>query len=344
MNISTLLECSNMTPFKSRGRNGFLCFYCPNVFDDSSKLREHTLEHDKEEIHKILKTYVTESLIVNVEVSDLSCTVCRQEMPNVAELKTHLTRVHKKRLYPEFTDRVIPFKLSNESPYICQVCGCSFETFGAIERHMNTHFRNYICKECGTGFVTKARLKVHYTNTHIGGTFPCEVCGKTFATQLKHKNHVGSVHRMLKRFKCNKCPERFTEYVYRQRHLVEVHGVPRIDYKCNVCDKSFSRRYNLSTHMKRDHMEERDFQCEMCSYKCFSGKQLSMHMVKHNGERIFECAVCKKSYARKKTLSEHMKIHNNDRRFSCDVCGQAFVQKCSLKGHMKAHHPEYGLS
>ncbi|KAG6459157.1 zinc finger protein 287-like [Manduca sexta] len=344
INAATLIELSNMTPFKSRGRNGFLCFYCPNVFDKGSKLREHTLEHDKTETRKILKTYVTESLIVNADITNLKCTICDEALPSLGELRTHLIKHHKKEIYTEFTDRTIPFKLSDNNQFECQICACSFVTFGGIERHMNVHFRNYICKDCGTGFVTKARLKVHYYNSHVGGAFPCEMCGKTFGTQLKHKNHVDSVHKMVKRFKCNKCPERFTEYVYRQRHLVEVHGVPRISYKCNVCEKSFSRRYNLSTHMKRDHLEERDFQCDLCTYTCFSSKQLSMHMVKHNGDRIFECSVCKKSYARKKTLSEHMKIHNNDRRFSCAVCGQAFVQKCSLKGHMKTHHIEYSLS
>lgn len=342
-NASTLLEYSNITPFKSRSRNGFPCFYCRNLFENLDKLREHTSEHRKSDLRKVLSTYGAECLVVYADVTDLCCTICNSSIPNLNELKSHLTKVHRKKMFLEFNDRVIPFKLSMDNVYECQMCGFNFETFGSIERHMNVHFRNYVCKDCGTGFVTKYRLKVHSKSMHVGGNFPCDICKKVFTTQQKQKNHVDTVHKMVKRFKCTKCPERFSEYFRRQKHMVEEHGVAPLQYKCNVCDKSFDRRYTLSRHMKRDHLEERDFQCHLCSYKCFTNNELRVHMIKHNGERIYECSVCKKSYARKKTLKEHMRIHNNDRRFACAVCGQAFVQKCSLKGHLKTHHHEYSL-
>ncbi|XP_047039547.1 gastrula zinc finger protein XlCGF26.1-like [Helicoverpa zea] len=343
VNVGTILECSNATPFKSKSRTGFPCFYCRNIFENIEKLREHTNAHKKTEIKNVLKNYGAECLVVYVDITDLACTLCDKKIQNLNELKSHLTNVHKKAMYLEFTDRVIPFKLSQSGVHECQICGFNFETFGSIERHMNVHFRNYVCKECGSGFVTKYRLKVHTKSMHIGGNFPCEVCGKIFTTRQKHKNHVNTVHKLMKRFKCTKCPERFAEYFRRQKHLAQVHGVAPLRYKCNVCDRSFDRRYTLSRHMKRDHLEERDFQCEMCSYKCFTNNELRVHMVKHNGERIYECSVCKKSYARKKTLKEHLRIHNNDRRFACAVCGQAFVQKCSLKGHLKTHHLEFSI-
>ncbi|XP_059056425.1 zinc finger protein 431-like [Achroia grisella] len=342
-NASAILECSNMIPFRSKSRAGFPCFYCRNIFENLDKLKEHTREHKKNEIKKILSTYGAECLVVYADISDLKCSLCDGKQSNLNELKTHLIRVHKKKMYPEYNNRVIPFKLSQDNVYECQICGFNFETFGSIERHMNVHFRNYVCQDCGTGFVTKYRLKVHCKSMHVGGNFPCEICKKVFTTHQKQKNHVDAVHKMVKRFKCTRCPERFSEYFKRQKHMVEVHGVAPLQYKCNVCDKSFDRRYTLSRHMKRDHLEERDFQCQLCAYKCFTNNELRVHMVKHNGERIFECSVCKKSYARKKTLKEHMRIHNNDRRFACGVCGQAFVQKCSLKGHLKTHHHEYSL-
>ncbi|CAG4958685.1 unnamed protein product [Colias eurytheme] len=346
LNTSMILENSNVTPFKSRSRSGFPCFYCRSIYDDLLTLREHQQKsHSKCEIKKALSAYGAECLVVYVDITDLKCTICDLKIPNLNELKTHLIRTHKKKMHTEFTDRVIPFKLYQESDnkYECQLCGFTFETFGSIERHMNVHYRNYVCKECGTGFVTKYRLKVHTKSMHVGGNYPCEICKKVFTTQQKHKNHVDTVHKMVKRFKCPHCSERFSEYFRRQKHLVEVHDGPPLQYKCNVCDKSFDRRYTLSRHLKRDHLEERDYQCQMCAYKCFTKNELRVHMVKHNGERIFECSVCHKSYARKKTLREHMRIHNNDRRFACAVCGQAFVQKCSLKGHIKTHHVEYNL-
>ncbi|XP_069363852.1 zinc finger protein 25-like [Maniola hyperantus] len=343
-NSSLMLEHSNVTPFKSKNKSGFPCFYCRNIFENLEKLQEHQQKtHKRSEIKKILATFGAESLIVYVDVTDLKCTICDKSIQNINELKSHLIKIHDKKFHTEYPDRVIPFKLSNNNVFECQVCGFNFETFGSIERHMNVHYRNCVCSQCGTGFVTKYRLKVHIKSMHVGGNFPCDICKKVYTTQQKHKNHVDTVHKMVKRFKCPKCSERFTEYFRRQKHLVEIHGVAPLRYRCNVCDKAFERRYTLSRHMKRDHLEERDFQCQLCAYKCFTNVELRVHMVKHNGERIFECSVCKKSYARKKTLKEHMRIHNNDRRFACAVCGQAFVQKCSLKGHVKTHHAEYAL-
>ncbi|XP_041968146.1 zinc finger protein 287-like isoform X2 [Aricia agestis] len=343
-NASVILENASLVPFKSKNRLGFPCFYCRKIFEGLDKLREHQEKnHKRQEIRSILGTYGAECLVVYVDTTDLKCLICEKFLPNLNELKSHLVKIHKKKFYSELTDRIIPFKLTQTNIYECQVCGFNFETFGSIERHMNIHYRNYVCNLCGTGFITKYRLKVHNKSMHTGGNYPCEICKKVYTTHQKHKNHVDTVHRMIKRFKCPKCSERFSEYFRRQKHLVEVHGLAPLKYRCNVCDKTFDRRYTLSRHMKRDHLDERDFECQICSYKCFTKNELRVHMVKHNGERIFECSVCKKSYARKKTLREHMRIHNNDRRFACAVCGQAFVQKCSLKGHIKTHHIEYSL-
>ncbi|CAH2108950.1 unnamed protein product [Euphydryas editha] len=336
-NTMIILENSNVTPFKPKHQAGFPCFYCRMMFDDVIIMREHQQKHTKIELKRVLWSYGAENFVVYVDTTDLKCTICDKNVQNLNELKLHLVKDHKKKMQ-DYPDRVVPFKLSS-SIFECQVCKSNFETFGSIERHMNVHFRNYVCKECGTGYVTKCRLKVH-SKQHIGGSFQCETCKKVYTTPTKLKNHIDVVHKMIKRFKCAKCDERFTEYFRRQKHMVEVHGVAPLEYKCNICKKTFDRKYVMSMHMKRDHLEDKDYQCEMCSYRCFTKKQLKLHMIKHNGERIFECTICKKSYARKKTLREHMRIHNKDRRYACKACGQAFVQNCSLKRHVKTHHPE----
>lgn len=340
-NAGTLLRCSSITPFKSKHRCGYPCFYCRAVYEHFDELREHTRVHKTDEIARVLKQSGAESLVVYADITDLKCKLCGQDIPSINELKSHLVKKHDKKIIPDITDRVIPFKIKGHS-YICQICSCKFVTFGSVERHMNGHYRNYVCKECGSGYITKYRLKVHHKSMHVDGNYPCE-CGKTFTTHQKLKNHVNTVHKMMKRFKCTKCPERFAEYFRRQKHLVEAHGLAPLKYTCNVCERTFDRRYTLSRHLKRDHLEERENVCDVCSYRCYTKNELKVHMVKHTGQKIFECTVCKKSYARKKTLREHMRIHNNDRRFVCPACGQAFVQKCSLKGHMKTHHFEYSL-
>ncbi|CAH2108954.1 unnamed protein product [Euphydryas editha] len=341
-NLSIILEHSNLTAFKTRRRSGFPCFYCRRIYENFDVLRDHQYKDKcKSNMKKILYKSVMDRLVVYVHINEIKCTICDETLPNLNELKQHLTNRHNKKLHTEYGDRIIPFKLTKGNEYECQTCGFNFETFGAIERHMNVHYRNFVCDQCGAGYVTQSRLKVHLKYSHIKGVFPCEICNKVFNTQYKHKCHVDAVHKMVKKNKCPKCPERFTDYFDRHQHMVEAHGEQPLRYRCNVCDTVFKRRYALSLHMKRRHLEVKDKECTLCNYKCHTIAELKAHMIKHNGERTYECMVCKKSYARKKTLKEHMRIHNNDRRFVCVVCGQAFVQNCSLKGHMKAHHADY---
>ncbi|KAL4711375.1 hypothetical protein ACJJTC_019216 [Scirpophaga incertulas] len=348
-NISALLEYSNLTPFRTKHQRSYPCFYCNASYEDFDELRKHQMtEHNKKNVRQcVLDKYRVgkpDSLVVYADVKDLKCIICETNMSGLKELKCHLTSVHNKKMYLDTTDRVIPFKVS-ENNFVCQNCGTLYETFGAIERHMNMHYRNYVCEECDSGFVTKHRLKIHGYLMHPtrSKNFVCEKCDKQFSTQQKRKTHVETVHDNIKKYKCNRCPERFNEYFRRHKHMVVVHGVAPIEYKCNICEKTFNRRYSLSVHM-RTHIQQKDVYCEICPYRCFTKIELKNHMVKHNGERIFECSVCKKSYAREKTLKEHMKIHTNDRRFVCPVCGMAFIQNCSLKSHIKSHHKEHGLT
>lgn len=344
-NALLILEHSNVTAFKGKSkqasRDGLPCFYCKDIFDNIEALRIHQKEHKNSDIKKSLNSLSPYCLVINVDITDLTCTLCDTSLNTLQDFKNHLESKHDKKFYTKLEDRVIPFKVPMDNNFICQICGLKSESIGAIERHMNKHFRNYNCDKCDTGFVTSHRLNTHVKTIHVEGSFQCETCKKVFSSQQKLKSHVDTVHKMIKRFKCTKCPERFTDYFRRYQHLVKIHGQAELEYKCNLCDKVYARRFMLSQHMKRDHLEERSVQCEICFSKFFARKELKMHMVKHNGAKTFECTVCKKAYSRKKTLTEHMRIHNNDRRFSCTVCGQAFVQNCSLKGHMKTHHPEY---
>ncbi|GBP10178.1 Zinc finger protein 2 [Eumeta japonica] len=344
-NMDLLMKYSNVMPFKGKNCHGIICYYCRGPFKDLEQLKEHVNKnHENVNLSDLLWRHGAESIVMYVDVTDLKCKLCDEGMHTLKALRTHLEDKHKKKLYKHVTDRVVPFKLASDR-HECQICGFNFETFGTIERHMNNHFRNYVCKECGAGFISKYRLKVHFKNSHYNGSLHvCNVCKKEFFSAQKLKTHTQFVHKMSKRFRCPFCSERFNEYFKRQKHLVKEHGEAPVLYKCNVCFKEFDKRYSLSKHQKKDHLEERNFQCDKCTYRCFSRHELISHMVKHGGERIYECQVCKKAFARKKTLREHMRIHLDDKRFSCTVCGQSFIQKCSLKGHMKSQHPEYDVT
>lgn len=79
-------------------------------------------------------------------------------------------------------------------------------------------------------------------------------------------------------------------------------------YKCGICNKSFSLKGTLKTHIWI-HMKDKP-------YKCF---------------------ICNKSYSQASTLFTHKIIHNPDKPFNCDICKKSFAQKVNMKTHMMFH-------
>ncbi|NXS28112.1 ZN486 protein, partial [Pomatostomus ruficeps] len=66
-------------------------------------------------------------------------------------------------------------------------------------------------------------------------------------------------------------------------------------YKCEECDKSFTRSSSLICH-QMIHSGERPYKCPEC------GKS---HRRIHTGERPYECSECGKSFSDSSNLTRH---------------------------------------
>jgi uncharacterized Zn-finger protein len=114
-------------------------------------------------------------------------------------------------------------------------------------------------------------------------------------------------------------------------------------YRCDICDKTFSRSNTLITH-KRIHTGEKPFRCEVCSRAFRQPGNLTRHRLTHTTEKPFVCPECGKAFNRASNLHTHLRTHiqssNNSSTLSpttsqlhCGLCSKSFILKAELRSH-----------
>ncbi|CAK1554353.1 unnamed protein product [Leptosia nina] len=310
-NIREILLNSNATPIRCKGGIGYTCCFCAKQWPDPKDLKRHTInQHDEATKANFMQRKDMHAYFVKLDITDLQCK-CGTNIDTVEKFLDHLKLIHRKNTFRDIKNHIFPFKFDHETLRCC-ICLNIFNTFKALQEHMNVHYRNYVCEVCDAGFVNKNILSRH-GDAHKTGTFRCEECPKIFDTARKKLLHVRSKHSGIKLpHKCGYCSERFKEVWKKHNHLYKVHGVRGPEITCQACDKHFRTKSAWRLHTTRVHLMQRPYKCTDCDMEFYAKRELDSHTVKHTGSRTFRCEVCLKSFGRQKTLKEHKRrIHNN---------------------------------
>lgn len=103
---------------------------------------------------------------------------------------------------------------------------------------------------------------------------------------------------------------------------------------CPLCNKTFSRKSSLMTHI-RNHSAERKFVCTYChkgGFICSSVLFISF------GGMTFSSLL--PGFTQAANLRNHERIHTNDRPYQCVDCGKTFTQITNLNNHRRLHTGE----
>ncbi|KAI8045591.1 zinc finger protein weckle [Drosophila gunungcola] len=168
---------------------------------------------------------------------DNSCPHCEKIFTTPGTLKRHIDGVHKQI-----------------KPYVCDLCGKSFNYITGLKDHKLVHTEEcpFECPVCQRRFKNKARLKIH-SDTHSDKIYECTICGvklKTRRTFNKHK----LVHSDERQYKCDVCGSAFKRSKTLKAHLILHTGIR--PYKCNFCGRDFTNGSNCRSHKRQSHPKE----------------------------------------------------------------------------------------
>ena len=149
----------------------------------------------------------------------------------------------------------------------------------------------------------------------------------------------------VKSLKCNLCDKQFPYKANLSNHTNHVHGFDNDMIKCHICDGQYLQS-NLESHIKAIHGHGEKFKCEVCE-KYFSTRhvlfdhQNQIHRDNSETSQKVKCFECEKTFSYKKTLKVHMKtIHKKIKDYKCSICPLDFTSFQNLEKHRKSAHEE----
>lgn len=113
---------------------------------------------------------------------------------------------------------------------------------------------------------------------------------------------------------------------------------------CPYCQKVFSEKRRVKTHISRMHLKIKKFSCDQCNYTSCVKAEMRRHMRVHlpTAEKAYDyriCPECGKKCHGNNHLNFHIrKAHLKIKRFFCDHCPYSAFERFSMQTHLLQVH------
>ncbi|XP_061727541.1 zinc finger protein ZFAT-like [Cydia pomonella] len=212
--------------FNNEYRHAKSCVVCSRVFERKNDTKRHLIEHLLEDAYA--------NMLVN---QTLKCQICGEQHKKPDNYKKHM-RDH-----------------ANLPIYKCGLCNKTFSDSSNFTKHKKIHnLKAYICDICSKKFQAKVSLEKHIQMHMKTAPITCEQCPRVFHDRSFYNRHYRQHHdKLLTRFRCMLCREKFPSLREKWDHLWEVHKQRKENADCPICGVSYRKFIDVKKHAFRVH-------------------------------------------------------------------------------------------
>merc|ERR1711963_1195978 len=95
------------------------------------------------------------------------------------------------------------------------------------------------CSICNSEFKNPGSLRIHTKRVHRPTTYPCDFCDMALTSKWSKINHEKTAHFGVKRFKCEVCDKGFSKAMDCKEHMWKQHEQGSPSHICHFCAKAF---------------------------------------------------------------------------------------------------------